>query len=107
MASVSLAVPVVGTDSNRIVTLVATPGAPLDPANPVQIHWCVTEGTIPGGFKGARGSATLIFSPGSLDPGTYNVKCFVVDPTDNSTAEANRTFTIPKLPAHLVPAPPV
>lgn len=105
MASVTLAVPTVGSVDNPTVTLVATPGAPLDASKPIEIHWCVTEGTIPAGYKGGRGPSTVVFAPGTFDPGTYNVKCFVVDPTDGSTAEANRTFTIVKKEPHLVPAP--
>lgn len=96
MASVSLAEPVVGSEDNRTVTLVATVGAPSNPSRPVEIHWCVTEATIPAEFKGGRGPATLVFAPGTFDPGTYNVKCFVVDPDDESTDEADETFTIPK-----------
>lgn len=107
MASVSLAVPTVGSEDNPSVTLVATPGAPSDPNQPIQIHWCVTEGSIPAGFKGGRGPATVVFAPGTFDPGTYNVKCFVVDPADASTAEANRTFTITKQSATVYTPPTV
>lgn len=107
MASVTLADPVVGDLDNQSVTLVATPGAPSDPAKPIEIHWAVTEGAIPNGYKGGRGPARVVFGPGSLDPGTYNVKCFVVDPGDNSTAEANETFVIVKSDAFAFTPPSV
>ncbi|AEC53070.1 hypothetical protein SCRM01_124c [Synechococcus phage S-CRM01] len=105
-ASVSLAVPVVGSEDNRTVTLDATVGAPADPRRPVHIYWTVVTSTIPAGFRGGRGARTVVFAPGTFSPGTYNVKCVVYDPTDDTEAEANRTFVIPKLDANLVPAPP-
>lgn len=105
-ASVTLASPTVGNENNRTVTIQATVGAPADASKPVQIHWCVIKGTIPAGYVGGRGPATLVFAPGCLDPGDYNVKCVVIDPSDATTAEANKTFTIPKAAA-TVYTPPV
>lgn len=106
MASVTLDSPVVGSASNRGVTIVANPGAPINPKKPVHLHWCIVQSTIPDGYKGGRGGTRIYLPPGSCDPGTYNVKCVAVDPSDGSTAQANATFVLPALPAHLIPAPP-
>jgi hypothetical protein len=100
-ASVSLAAPVVGSADNRSVTIVATP----TPANCL-IYWAVSKATLPAGHKGGLGPSTLVFAPGAFDPGTYNVACHVVNPTDGTTGNATSTFAIPALPKHLVPAPP-
>jgi hypothetical protein len=105
MASVSLAVPTVGPADNRTVTIVATPGAPSVASKPVEIYWTVVQSTIPAGFRGGRGPATLVFAPGTFDPGTYNVRCLVYDPGNDTTAEASRTFNIPKADPHLMPLP--
>lgn len=106
MASVSLAVPTVGPAENRSVTLVATPGAPINASKPVEIYWTTIKGTIPSGYQGGRGVATVVFAAGTFDPGTYNVKVVVVDPSDGSTAQADRTFVIPALP-NAYPAAPI
>jgi hypothetical protein len=99
-ASVSLAGPIVGDENNRSVKIVATPS----PENCL-LYWTVIRGKIPAGHKGGLGPSTLIFSPGSLDPGTYNVACHAVNPEDNTTSDSTTTFTIPMQPVHLVPAP--
>ena len=106
-ASVTLGTPTVGTEDNRTVTIVATPGAPAVASKPVEIYWTVVQSDIPDGFRGGRGPATLVFGAGTFDPGTYNVKCFVYDPGDDTSAEADDTFEIGKVEPHLLPEPAV
>lgn len=105
-ASVTLAAPVVGPAENRTVTITATVGAAADPTRPVHIHWTTIAAAIPAGYRGGRGASQLVFAPGTFDPGVYNVKCVVVDPSDGTSAEDDEAFTIPKLSA-VVYTPPI